>query len=59
MSKVASLLFAIVAYAVFFATFLYLIVFVGNLGFGELSLKTVDNPARTWRSARRWSSTSR
>ena len=45
MSKVASLLFAIIAYAIFFATFLYLIVFVGNLGFGELSPKTVDNPA--------------
>ena len=44
MSKTASLLFAIVAYAVFLATFLYLIVFNGNLSFGELSLKTVDNP---------------
>jgi protein-S-isoprenylcysteine O-methyltransferase Ste14 len=31
MSKAASLLFAIVAYAIFFATFLYLIAFVGNL----------------------------
>ncbi len=33
MSKAASLLFAVVAYAVFFATFLYLIAFVGNLPF--------------------------
>lgn len=31
MSKAASLLFALVAYAIFFATFLYLIAFVGNL----------------------------
>lgn len=31
MSKAASLLFALVAYATFFATFLYLIAFVGNL----------------------------
>jgi len=33
MSKTASLVFAIVAYAVFFATFLYLVSFVGNLPF--------------------------
>lgn len=33
MSKVASLAFALVAYAIFFATFLYLIAFVGNLPF--------------------------
>ena len=45
MSRVLSLFFAIVAYAVFFATFLYLIVFVGNLDFGALSPKTVDSPA--------------
>jgi protein-S-isoprenylcysteine O-methyltransferase Ste14 len=45
MSKAATIVFAIVAYAVFFATFLYLIVFVGNLSFGELSPRTVDSPA--------------
>ena len=31
MSRAASLLFSIVAYAIFFATFLYLIAFVGNI----------------------------
>lgn len=39
MSKAASLLFAAVAYAVFFATFLYLIAFVGDLPWVE---RTVD-----------------
>jgi methanethiol S-methyltransferase len=39
MSRAATLAFAIIAYAIFFATFLYLIVFVGDLGF---SPKTVD-----------------
>ena len=33
MSRAATLLFAIVAYAIFFATFLYLIVFVGDFSF--------------------------
>jgi methanethiol S-methyltransferase len=39
MSRIGSLLFAIVAYAVFFATFLYLICFVGDLAFAP---RTVD-----------------
>ena len=33
MSRAATLLFSLIAYAVFFATFLYLIAFVGNLPF--------------------------
>src|SRR5690349_20047346 len=37
--KTASLLFAVVAYAIFFATFLYLIAFVGDLPWVE---RTVD-----------------
>ena len=39
MSRAATLLFSIVCYAIFFATFLYLIVFVGDLSFAQ---KTVD-----------------
>lgn len=39
MSKAASLLFAVIAYAIFFATFLYLIAFVGDLPFAP---RTVD-----------------
>src|SRR6185295_41496 len=39
MSRAATLLFAIVAYAIFFATFLYLIIFVGDFAF---SARTVD-----------------
>jgi protein-S-isoprenylcysteine O-methyltransferase Ste14 len=38
-SRAATLLFAIICYAVFFATFLYLIVFVGDFSF---SARTVD-----------------
>ena len=44
MSRAASLLFAITAYAVFFATFLYLIIFVGDLQLGTMSARTVDSP---------------
>lgn len=40
MSRALGLLFAIVCYAIFFATFLYLIAFVGNFPFVPL---TVDN----------------
>ena len=39
MSRAATLIFAILAYAIFFATFLYLIVFVGDLSFAR---RTVD-----------------
>ena len=39
MSRVLSLIFAILAYAVFFATFLYLIVFVGDF---TVAAVTVD-----------------
>ena len=41
MSRTLSLLFAILCYAVFFATFLYLIGFVGDFTFFP---KTVDTP---------------
>jgi protein-S-isoprenylcysteine O-methyltransferase Ste14 len=46
MSRITSLLFAIVVYAIFFATFLYLICFVGDLSFAPV---TVDHggPAAT------------
>jgi protein-S-isoprenylcysteine O-methyltransferase Ste14 len=40
MSRAATLLFSIVCYAIFFATFLYLIVFVGDFSFATV---TVDN----------------
>lgn len=40
MSRAAALLFAIACYAIFFATFLYLIVFVGDFRFATV---TVDN----------------
>src|SRR5438046_10124782 len=33
MSRIAAMLFAILAYAIFFATFLYLVAFVGNFVF--------------------------
>jgi protein-S-isoprenylcysteine O-methyltransferase Ste14 len=38
MSRTATLLFALFAYAVFFATFLYLICFVGNFPFAALTV---------------------
>lgn len=40
MSRPASLLFAIVCYAIFFATFLYLIVFVGDFGLRGQTVNT-------------------
>jgi len=43
MSRVVTLLFAMIAYAIFFATFLYLIVFVGDLNLDPLKPATVDN----------------
>jgi protein-S-isoprenylcysteine O-methyltransferase Ste14 len=43
MSRVLNLLIAIVCYAIFFATFLYLIVFVGDLNLDPLKPATVDN----------------
>ena len=47
MSRPLSLLFAIVCYAIFFATVLYLIVFVGSFELGTLSPRTVDGPPST------------
>lgn len=47
MSKAASLAFAVVAYAIFFATFLYLIVFVGNLPFAPLTVDRGPEMAST------------
>ena len=38
MSRVLTLIFAIIAYAIFFATFLYLIIFVGDLSFAQLTV---------------------
>jgi protein-S-isoprenylcysteine O-methyltransferase Ste14 len=38
MSRALSLLFAMIAYVVFFATFLYLIVFVGDLSFATITV---------------------
>ena len=38
MSRVASLVFSILCYAIFFATFLYLIVFVGDFSFAGLTV---------------------
>jgi protein-S-isoprenylcysteine O-methyltransferase Ste14 len=38
MSRPATLLFAMVAYAIFFATFLYLICFVGNFSFAPITV---------------------
>src|SRR6476660_1460795 len=38
MSRAATLLFSLIAYAIFFATFLYLIAFVGNLPFAPITV---------------------
>jgi methanethiol S-methyltransferase len=40
MSRAAALLFAIVCYAIFFATFLYLIVFVGDFSFAAITVNS-------------------
>lgn len=47
MSRPLNLLFAILCYAIFFATFLYLVVFVGDLAIGTMVPKTVDTPPST------------
>ena len=38
MSRIAAMVFAIICYAIFFATFLYLIVFVGDLPLGTVTV---------------------
>lgn len=38
MSKIASSIFALIAYAIFFATFLYLIAFIGDLPFAPITV---------------------
>jgi protein-S-isoprenylcysteine O-methyltransferase Ste14 len=40
MSRAAALLFAILCYAIFFATFLYLIIFVGDFAFATLTVNS-------------------
>jgi protein-S-isoprenylcysteine O-methyltransferase Ste14 len=40
-----TLLFAMVAYAIFFATFLYLVIFVGDLSFARLTVDIAPGPA--------------
>ena len=40
MSRAAALLFAIICYAIFFATFLYLIVFVGDFAFAKITVNS-------------------
>ena len=48
MSRAAHFCFATVAYAIFFATFLYLIAFVGNLPFAALTVdRGPDAPVAT------------
>ena len=47
MTRALSLLFAILCYAIFFATFLYLVVFVGDIATGAFTPRTVDSPPST------------
>ena len=48
MSRVTSLIFAIICYAIFFATFLYLIVFVGDFSFAGVTVNSgPEAPAAT------------